>query len=150
MGNRKQLLALNRWFPNTNLTNISKTSEATNDYNCIAWAVGDKQKWWEPNWFEYYWPTGARQDTTIEALKEAYQTVGFSECLDDRWETDFEKIALFSVDGIFYEHAAKLISEGLWSSKLGDDIDISHTKEALEGGIYGNIFCYMKRHKQTS
>ena len=91
-----------------------------------------------------------RQDSTLEALKEAYQTVGFIECSDDSWEIGSEKIALYSVDGIFYDHAAKLISEGLWSSKLGDDIDISHTKEAPEGGLYGNIFCYMKRKKQTS
>ena len=145
MGDREQLLALSGWFPNANLSNTSKTSEPTDAYNCIAWAVGDSNQWWEPNLLEYFWPAGARQDDSIEALKEAYQAVGFSECADDEWEESVEKIALYSFDGFNYEHAAKLIAPELWSSKLGPDIDISHTKEALEGGIYGQICCFMKR-----
>lgn len=36
-------------FPNLQIRGYSITSPATPEYNCIAWAAGEAQSWWEPD-----------------------------------------------------------------------------------------------------
>jgi len=56
----------------------------------------------------------------------------------------FEKVAIYALDGE-PTHAARQLSDGTWTSKLGKDIDITHTLRALEGSTYGQVAAYLKR-----
>jgi len=49
-----------------------------------------------------------------------------------------EKIALYALQGV-PSHAARLLANGLWTSKLGADIDLSHDLSELEGPRYGQV-----------
>ena len=43
-------------------------------------------------------------------------------------------------------HAARQLSDGQWTSNLGDWEDISHASiEALEGAIYGKVVAFLER-----
>ncbi len=46
------------FFPNLGDQNHKKTSEWDQTYNCIAWAAGDSDHWWDVE-TGYYWPDGA-------------------------------------------------------------------------------------------
>ena len=86
-------------LPNLTPENYSITSPVDWGYNCIAWAVGDYQKWWwptpSPNPF-YYWPDGVPREESLEAFAAAYATEGFVKCRNGRLETNYEKVALYA------------------------------------------------------
>jgi hypothetical protein len=46
-------------------------------------------------------------------------------------------------------HAARQLTDGTWTSKLGREIDITHTLPGLEGGEYGRIAMYMRRPQRV-
>ena len=135
-------------YPNITEKNYKHTSPSTNLYNCIAWAAIVDDKWWEPDpYYNYYWPQGVKREYTIEAYMDAYRTEQFEECESSKYEKDFEKIAIY-IDSRTKEplHAARLLENGHWTSKLGQSIDISHTKlSVLEGPKYGVASKFMKR-----
>ena len=61
-------------FPRTTRDNHRTTSPSTNDYNCVAWAAGDSERWWQPT---VYWPIGAEpEDYGIAALVGAFRSLG--------------------------------------------------------------------------
>lgn len=143
MGKEKQI-PIDSDFPNSTSDNFIKSSEPTILYNCIAWAVGESHRWWQPARFRF-WPSGALYNTSKEALIDAYEKIGFEKCDNGKGEDGFLKVALYTKDNINYEHAARLEQDGKWKSKLGVDIDIDHSLEALENGLYGNIYQFMKK-----
>ncbi len=67
-------------FPSLIGTNYERTSDPNETYNCIAWAAGEDDRWWEPAHpaFGYYWPPGAPEGGDVAALVRAYKAVGFS------------------------------------------------------------------------
>ena len=66
-------------------------------YNCIAFALGFKDKcWWPPIETDTYWPTGCMVDVTVQAFEEAFATQGYKACLHEHLEKGYEKIALFT------------------------------------------------------
>ena len=132
-------------FPLLAQTFCRLTSPATVDYNCIAWAAGDTERWWWPR-PPYYWPAGARRDESIDAFLEAYATCGFSRCDSDRFEDGFVKIAIYAGHDGRVKHAARSVSAGRWTSKLGALEDIEHELEALSGPAYGNPAAFTRRH----
>jgi hypothetical protein len=94
----------------------------------------------------YYWPPQADVGQGIEALVSAYKTLHYELCDDGSVERGFEKIALFADVHGEWTHAAKQLSDGRWSSKLGDAEDITHaTTHGVEGSIYGQVKHYMRR-----
>lgn len=121
-------------------------SDATKDYNCIAWAAADSTNRWEPDpLFQWYWPDGVERKYSLAAFHAAYRTVGYEICNDGSLEVGFEKIAIFTLDG-FPKHAARQLPNGNWTSKLGDFEDIQHcTLGCLSGPLYGSPQSYMKR-----
>jgi hypothetical protein len=143
MGTSSQL-PIDPDFPNSRADNYEKSSEATIIYNCIAWAIGESHRWWQPDRFRF-WPAGALYNTSKEALIDAYEKIGFEKCENGNVEDGFLKVALYTKDNINYEHAARLEQNGIWKSKLGEDIDIDHSLEALENGLYGNVYQFMKK-----
>lgn len=85
-------------------------------------------------------------EESIEAFVRAFETRGYMVCDDASPETRFEKVAIYALRGD-PTHAARQLSDGRWTSKLGiygDDIE-HETLEALEGGTYGTVAVVMKR-----
>lgn len=119
------------------------TSPQTPRYNCIAWAVGDTARWWWP--VGAYWPSGASAVESASAFAEAFATEGFLPCDDPSLESGYEKIALYSKNGV-PTHAARQVASGRWTSKLGKLEDVEHnTLGAVEGGVYGIATFYFRR-----
>ena len=134
-------------FPDLTDNNHEITSPRTVDYNCIAWAAHNSQRWWQPG---VYWPTEvSRDDHGIGALVAAFTELGFKECDSGELEENFEKVALYGF-GMMYTHAARQLPDGHWTSKLGQLEDITHTTpEAIAGSDYGQVIQFMKRKLDT-
>jgi len=130
-------------FPRLTAVNHRVTSPATPEYNCVAWAAGDDQHWWQPG---VYWPVPASPgDLGMDALTRAFLQLGFEECLETSFEPSWEKAALYGSAAV-YTHAARQLPSGKWTSKLGRDVDIEHdTPDDIAGGIYGEMMQLMRR-----
>jgi len=129
-------------FPNLTDRNHRITSPQTANYNCIAWAVNDTDKWWEPG---SYWPVPDENRFNLDALVLAMLTIGFRPITPADFDDAGEIIALYA-EGQFYTHAARRLSNGKWTSKLGRSEDIEHDRpEDLAGGVYGSVVQFMQR-----
>lgn len=118
-------------------------------YNCIAWAASDTQNWWwpdDPDIGDGYWPQGVPRELTIAAFVAAFQTLGYTECTNGLLENGFEKIAIYADANLEPTHAARQLSDGMWTSKFGDFEDVRHVDLAcIEGPLYGVATVYMRR-----
>lgn len=134
-------------FPYLMNSDYSIESPATIEYNCIAWAAGDTEAWWWPDpQYVHYWPPSIPRTETIEAFIKAYEILGYTICEDAGYESGFEKIAIFVGDKGKPTHAARQLSSGYWTSKLGWWEDIEHTTlDGLEGKWYGSVAIILKR-----
>jgi hypothetical protein len=145
--------ALEGWFANLKPEGYEIKSPQTPSYNCIAWAVGETDRWWEPSTNPaYYWPQEAPCDDKVESLVQALGTCRFEVCEDSSHEQGFEKIAIFGDDDGAFSHAARQTPDGKWTSKVGPFQDIVHkTLEALEGPepAYGKVVLVMRRPAST-
>lgn len=131
-------------FPKLRAEDFRETSPATAEYNCIAWAAGDSDRWWWPGW-SYYWPRNAPRERSVEAFVRVYSLSGYQHCGDGLLENGFEKVAIYAKAGK-PTHVARQLMNGEWTSKLGQDVDITHVKlSCLEGGIYGHVQVFLKR-----
>ncbi|MHB8654324.1 MAG: DUF7689 domain-containing protein [Terriglobia bacterium] len=126
---------------------IDGVSPSTPSYNCIAWAASVTTEWWEPDpGLQYYWPENVPREYTIDAYVAAFRTRGFEICGDDLLEPEIEKIAIYILQG-FPAHAARQLTSGNWTSKMGAREDIEHIKlESVGGPLYGNASIHMKRN----
>lgn len=132
-------------FPGLTATNYSLTSPIDVDYNCIAWAAGENDVWWWPDaMFTRYWPDETPRLETVDAFVQAFSTKGYVPCDDGHPEQGFEKVALYGLKGK-PTHAARQLSDGNWTSKLGEHCDVSHTINALDGPEYGSVAMFLKR-----
>lgn len=134
-------------FPGSFVQPFTQTSEADSFYNCIAWAAESSDDWYEPDpSYNYFWPATVPREYTIEAYIQLYEYYGFDRCDNGEHEDGFLKVAVFAVNGsATASHAARQIQRRLWTSKLGEDVDISHTIESISGGKYGDVVQYLKR-----
>ncbi|RIK80189.1 MAG: hypothetical protein DCC68_11550 [Planctomycetota bacterium] len=130
------------------------TSKQTPRYNCIAWAVGEKHRPWDL--LRGYWPDGVPRTGCLTSLIAAYQTKGFEICDEAPLEYDqsFDKVVLYGVQtgsGHEWQHAAKLMPNGMWSSKLGNWVDIQHEQpEHVNHADYGEPLVYMRKAKRCA
>jgi hypothetical protein len=134
-------------FPNLTPTNHRVIGPATDKYNCIAWACGDPNHWWQPGPL-FHWPVQCDPAAywALANLVAALESVGYVACEDGVLEPGFEKIAVYAHSDAEYTHAARQLPAGKWTSKLGKWELIEHdTPEAVAGGVYGNIIQFMKR-----
>jgi hypothetical protein len=107
-----------QYFPNLSDVEKKKTSEQTDVYNCIAWAFKDSQRNWGPNEKRSFWPIDVSSMTDIQAFEELFRQDGWEETGEYGLEQGYEKIALYTLGGR-PTHAARLIGDGVWTSKLG-------------------------------
>ncbi len=141
-------------FPNLREEEYRPTSPISKLYNCIAWAAGRVDRWWEPVPFtNYYWPPTAPLIKNLESYTKAFQSLGYEQCDDASLELGFEKVAIYCKGkrGDEPEHMARQLPSGWWTSKLGRDVDIEHqTLEGVEGNVYGHVEQVLKRPIETA
>lgn len=142
-----------RDWPNLGDHNGRVASPETPDYNCLAFAAGRRDEWWEPYVIPpepgIYWPEGVHPDNTPEDWAAALATVGFAPCEDGQLEPGFIKVAIYATER-GATHVARQLRNGSWASKLGKFEDIEHDELAvLEGPLYGSVRCFLKRPRAS-
>ena len=92
------------------------------------------------------WPDD-NASTEVERFVDAFRLKGYEKCSTPDFEEGYRKIALYITPGTTKcTHVARQLSSGFWTSKLGEAYDIQHgTPQSIEGGIYGCVYCYMKK-----
>jgi hypothetical protein len=135
--------ALSAYFPA--LTDIlsKQTSDPDSRYNCIAWAFGDNGRWWWPA--RAYWPMQPAPASAMQAFEALFARDGWMATTSTDLEDGFMKIALYAMAGN-PTHAARQLPTGLWTSKLGKSLDLSHELWELEGPKYGQVHKIFHRH----
>lgn len=142
-------MAKNRDFPQLTDHNHRITSPETEEYNCIAWAAGEQDRFWWPVYHPTaYWPLPIPQKVTVQAFIAAFATLGYQVCDHGEVEAGFEKVALYVDQLRRPKHMARQFEDGTWTSKLGQSFDISHnTAPDVNGPKYGYISTFMKRQR---
>lgn len=136
-------------FPQLRHTPHRFTSNENTTYNCVAWAVGEDHRWWDPSDAQlYYWPI-ENHDNSINSFLQAFQTQCFILCSDHCLEEGIEKIAIYMKNNTF-KHVARQLSTGEWTSKCGQTFDIIHTLEGLTGDGYGMVTHLMQRSRKEA
>ncbi len=121
--------------------------------------MGEKTTWWQPPIFvkpplkrgnTYFWPEGAPWDRTVDAYAAAFATRHYVRCPDGTLERGYEKIVIYGQRvgnaPARFQHAARQLRNGRWTSKLGNLKDITHhSPENLTGDFYGEPMIYMRR-----
>jgi hypothetical protein len=129
-------------------------SPQTEEYNCIAYALGVTSKpWWPSKRFkDYYdWPDHLPREEhlqeTLNNFIRAFETKGFRVCRDGKLKRGIEKVAIYAISGV-PKHAARQLESGVWASKCGDFEDIKHFFLApTEGKNYGYVALYLQRRR---
>lgn len=144
-------------FPNLERAKAEITSPSDSDYNCIAWALDDQTKWYEPFGLvlpsstpPYVWPPelpSIPDDRRISTYIRFFELFGYEVVDNELLEPGFQKIALYTHDSEF-RHVARQTSSGNWSSKMGAQEDIAHDLSALESEgpyAYGKASIFMRK-----
>lgn len=128
----------------------SNKSPKTTEYNCIAWAAGETNRKWQP--ITGYWPhkyTFVHQYDHVDSLVKALETVDYIECPNSTLEPGYEKVAIYGRNLLCWQHAARQLPNGNWTSKMGNSVDFEHYNlECLEGESFGTVLKYMRRKAQ--
>lgn len=133
-------------FPNSRIDPFLLTSPNTTIYNCIAWAFGVIDRWFWPDIAGiYYWPDSVPRVETIEAFINLFESIGYKVCDNGNFENSFQKVAIYADSNGKPTHAARQLRNGLWTSKLGQSYDVTHTIHSMSDGVYGNVRVFMKR-----
>ena len=133
-------------FPNLDPTKCKKNSPATGKYNCAAFAGGDTNRWWQP---DFHWHEKAVKSVDWRALEsQFYHECGYIRCADGALEPGVEKVAIYADASDEWTHAAHQREDGWWESKIGYDVDILHqTLECLYCNLYGTVVQFLKRER---
>jgi hypothetical protein len=131
-------------FPRLIGTKKKITSPCDGNYNCTAWAIEDSVRWWEPYGLilpspspPYHWPAGLPQNQSAETFVRFFELNGYERVNDSSVEPGYAKIAIYIQDGQF-RHVARQLSATEWTSKIGEQEDITHELRALESdGPFG-------------
>ena len=150
------LTRLRQVFPS--LQDFTVTSPQDWRYNCIAWAAGIDTNWWWPvappppdHHPLHHWPPGVPKTKYSSSFIFAFSTLGYEPCDDDTLEDGFEKVAIYIYPQGDVSHMARQKSNGRWTSKIGEYVDIDHASPGeLEGQAYGKVLQYMRRVHPTS
>jgi len=139
---------LRQHFSNLESGSYAITSTWSEEYNCIAWAAGDTEKWWWPiDSPDAYWPRSLPYEVSVENFIKAFAHLGYHRFADGSHEHGFEKVVIYVGPDGKPNHMARQLG-ATWSSKLGSGYDIVH--EDL-GGVecpdYGEARYFLRREK---
>ncbi len=141
---------IDQFFPGLQSSEWRVTSPQDDGYNCIAWAAGEDDVWWEPDPMDqYFWPSDIPRKSTVSAFVEAFGQRGFQPCDSYEVQEGFEKVAVYTDRDGTPTHMARQLPSGRWTSKLGGLEDIEHDLEALEGSGYGRVAVVMGRPREA-
>ena len=157
--NKENLISL---FPR--LTSYAKIVNPANErYNCVMHALGGKTFFIEPlelseqpifpttQGIIYFWPTGFSDKPTVDNYVKLFNLFKYNLDDGDSYSIKFRKIAIFCYSGTnIFSHVALQIGPDVWSSKLGEGAVLQHHLFELEGGMYGNVYCFMRRPRTIS
>jgi hypothetical protein len=102
------------------------TSQATRDYNCVAWSVEETtQFWWPVDVGGYFWPTDATEPL-LPDFEQVYADLGYGRCVHLNHECGADQVAIYLTSSGTPTHASRRLENGNWTSKLGDFEDIEH------------------------
>lgn len=139
---------LRRLFPRLFGNEYRITSKKSRRYNCLAWAIGATDVWWDAGWGGV-WPDGVPDDGSVLAAIRFFEHFGYTLAANAELENGVLKIAIYG-DAQGYTHAARQLANGRWSSKLGKLQDIEHDKlENLFGSRYGAVVHIMEKRSTT-
>lgn len=101
----------------------------------------------------YYWPPDAREHWPLNVpaaddrstFLKLFQQQGYEACPSAELEPGYEKVALYVDSKGKTKHAARQLRSGMWTSKLGQSVDIAHTLKGIEGERYGHAEIIMRR-----
>jgi hypothetical protein len=135
-------------LPGLTRENHRVTSDWNFNNNGIAWAVGDKERWWD-DFRGCYWPDKEAESDTVEGWLRIFALSGYYEFAGSGdLEDGFEKVAIYVKDGE-PSHAAHQLESGAWSSKLAFENDIEHDSlGVLEGNFFGEVAHILKRRRR--
>lgn len=135
-------------FPLIDKKNHRVSSPATDDYNCWSYALGMDDRWCSPkSENDSVWPQGIARSNTVETWISVFGLFGYTRCDSPDHEKGVEKVAIYTDSRGRPIHAARQISSGQWTSKVGTCEDIIHKDLiALEGGRYGQAHHFLSRH----
>jgi hypothetical protein len=126
-------------YPALRASSHKITSPCNDKYNCAGWVQSAMTSWVEPGFF---WPSNApvpMGPNDLDCYVAVFRSWGFEICESPDLEDGFLKIAIFAT-GQEFEHVAKQLPSGAWSSKGGPLHDFKHDElEALSGcGVMRN------------
>lgn len=131
---------IRKQFPKLSPGQFKVTSPQDPDYNCIAHAAGEDDRfWWPINAGSYYWPPQLPFEITLSNFIDAFRLLGYAPCDTYEAEPGFEKVVIYVGKDGRPTHMARLLPSGQWTSKLGKSFDIDHkTLVGLAGAAYGD------------
>lgn len=136
---------LSIYFPLLNVEEALVTGEATKQYNCISWSVGNTNTW---DWPPLMYP----EIPATESVKAYYRDRGYIEYEPKPNEIlDNGTVAYWQKD-VTPKHASVLKSQNSylsWESKLGTLVRIAHNRDELESDSYGKIVAYFVKAPLT-
>ncbi len=117
------------------------------DYNCIAWAAGVTDcVWWPDARRLHYWPVRGVREDSFESFIRAFGGLGYEPCEGFELADGFQKVAIYVDRQGYTTHMARQLPTGEWTSKLGQEIDITHALlSTLEGPGYGSVAQILRR-----
>jgi len=103
------------------------TSPMDEKYNCIAWAFGDTERKWWPNFTGHYWPSPKVTNHDLRDLQNYLLSQNWiSETSSTTTKNEAnEKLAIYAI-GEQLKHVARHVGQNRWTSKLGDGHDVEH------------------------
>jgi len=132
-------------------SNFVLKSPFTFQYNCIAFAMGMKDRWVDSSnlpW--HWWPASVNKSLRELDLINAFRFFGFEECgMDDTIDADYDKVALYH-NSKGWTHAARIVEEGIYHSKFGASYDGTHSRGDVLFAQYGTVFIVMRRLKSDA
>lgn len=148
--------SLTKLFPRLNPYTADVIGPVSIRYNCIAHTIGSRHfHIWPTDNRPYdesipespvFWPTELPKNESLSNFLKMYELFGYERCDDDSYSEKYRKIAIFCKKGTnIVTHGALQYSQNIWTSKLGDGPVISHRLYELEGNMYGEVRCFVRR-----
>jgi hypothetical protein len=140
---------IERWFPTLHSEDYEIVGPEDPTYNCIAWAAGVTDAWWEPTTNpKHFWPEHAPADDRIETLVQVFKGLGYAEWEgeNDAFEANYEKVAIYGREGAFTHASRQLPEKRKWTSKLGVyEVIERDNLEGLTGEWFGPVARILRR-----
>jgi hypothetical protein len=127
------------------MSNFEVLAAPTRVYNCIANSLGYHDRWVNP--------ITSSGSNKLAGMDQLYAAQGYQRMstLDYSLRAGYQKVVVYAkvTNGVITEvtHAAIQMSDGAWSSKLGQNALIKHVlPDDLAGGLYGiPVAVYIRR-----